>query len=101
MLVLHKNNYTAYILYYLSVIHVAYFIKAILPLRKNLLHVGSKCKANNYYFAIIIQVLEVGKQFATTANSAFVSYSMFIYVACFFLSHFAFEKEPARFEAHM
>ena len=28
----------------------------------------------------------------------FLSYSMFMYVACFFLSHFAFEKEPARFE---
>ena len=26
------------------------------------------------------------------------NYSMFMYVACFFLSHFAFEKEPARFE---
>ena len=24
--------------------------------------------------------------------------SVFMYVACFFLSHFAFEKEPARFE---
>ena len=28
----------------------------------------------------------------------FLSYSVFMYVACFFLSHFAFEKKPARFE---
>ena len=41
---------------------------SILPLRKNLL--GSKCKAKNPYFACILQVLEVGKQFAT-ANSLF------------------------------
>ena len=37
-----------------------------LPLRKNLL--GSKRKAINIYFAFILQVLYVGKQFAT-ANS--------------------------------
>ena len=28
----------------------------------------------------------------------FLSYSMFIYGACSFLTHFAFEKEPASFE---
>ena len=28
----------------------------------------------------------------------FLSYSVFMFVACLFLSHFAFEKEPARFE---
>ena len=28
----------------------------------------------------------------------FPSYSVFMYIACFFLSHFAFEKEPARFQ---
>ena len=26
------------------------------------------------------------------------SYSVFIYIACFFLCHFVFEKEPARFK---
>ena len=29
----------------------------------------------------------------------FLSYSVFMFVACLFLSHFAFEKEPARFES--
>ena len=28
----------------------------------------------------------------------FLSYSVFMFVACLFLCHFAFEKEPARFE---
>ena len=28
----------------------------------------------------------------------FLSNGVFMYVACFFMSHFAFEKEPARFE---
>ena len=28
----------------------------------------------------------------------FLSYSVFMFVACLFLCYFAFEKEPARFE---
>ena len=28
----------------------------------------------------------------------FLSYSVFMFVACLFLCHFAFEKQPARFE---
>ena len=39
-------------------------------LRKNLL--GSKRKAINIYFAFILEVLQVGKQFAA-ANSLFIS----------------------------
>ena len=50
-----------------TAIWVLYVILNLL-LRKNLL--GSKRKANNHYFAFILQDLQVGKQFAT-ANSLF------------------------------
>ena len=47
------------------------YLGNVLPLRKNLL--GLKCKANNHYFAFILQVLYIGKQFAT-ANSLFINF---------------------------
>ena len=50
-----------------------FFLKGLFAfLRKNLLHVhvGSKGKAINIYFLFILQVLQVGKQFATD-NSLF------------------------------
>ena len=52
-----------------------------------------KRKAINIYFAFILQVsiYTTGQQFAT-ANSLFVSCSMFIYVACFFCLTFLLRK---------
>ena len=61
------GGYVRYISPYIIIIIVPDFF--ILPLRKNLL--GLKRNANNHYFAFTLQVLQVGKQFAT-ANSLFI-----------------------------
>ena len=55
----HLTNFLSYSMF----MYVACFFCLTLPLRKNLL--DSKRKAINIYLAFILQVLLVGKQFAT------------------------------------
>ena len=111
----HRNYlHLFYIYFYICstfVLFVSLFVSFVLqPLSDSLLFIIISSSIYSWYLYTLFNLLCVVT--GPAPDSAFcifffcvhftpdyfLSYSVFMFVACLFLRHFAFEKEPARFE---
>ena len=111
----HRNYlHLFYIYFYICstfVLFVSLFVSFVLhPLSDSLLFIILSSSINSWYLysllisfvwsqGLLLTLLFLSSSFVFISHlTNFLSYSAFMFVACLFLCHFAFEKEPARFE---